>query len=66
MITKIELLAFLCGFIITAAFMVFVAWCGGYDFNHRSPHLAAGVFTGVFISVFVGIGIVAIFKEVER
>lgn len=51
---KPPVLAFLVGFFLTALFCSLLAWVSGYNFDHRSPDVAWGIWVSFCFSVCVG------------
>ena len=37
-------------FVLTMALCAAIAWVGGFEFDHRSPSVAAGLFFSLYIS----------------
>lgn len=42
-------------FLVGACFFAFVAWCSGFNFDHRNSDVGLGVFMTTLISVTVAI-----------
>jgi hypothetical protein len=57
---KRDIILWVVGFLIAASFMTFVAWCAGYNFDYRHPHIGFGVFTGTIFSAGIGLLFVTI------
>jgi hypothetical protein len=58
-----NILLWLLGFVLTASLLAFAAWCSGFDFNYRHPHIAVGVLTGTALSTFIGFAMAALFDQ---
>ena len=58
-----KILVFIALFVLICSFGAFIAWCCGYDFDHRSPDIGFAVFLTIVTASLVSFGVSSELKD---
>lgn len=60
---KRDIIIWIIGFLLAASFITFVAWCAGYNFDYRHPHVGVGVLMGGFFSSVIAFAFTTVMNQ---